>query len=237
MKIPKHIEEILKQYDIPAKEALWDCHGTLVMLHRWVEVVADRADITLDEPVEIHVALEKKEMVIRVTGHRGKKSAWSYGEVSPANNRNSYPAAMAEKRAKDRVIIKLAGLHGLYSDVEADEFKKSDPEPKAPAKPKTKPKAKAKAGNGDVAREIREAVTNIAASKTVDRLFPEGLETSGTSGKVLAVCNTANECHTLEELKEHFEEVATLKNQMPEKEQQFANEIFKKERDRINATP
>ena len=36
--------------------------------------------------------------------------------------------------------------------------------------------------------------------------------------------------------KEHFEEVATLKSQMPEKEQQFANEIFKKERDRINAT-
>ena len=31
---------------------------------------------------------------------------------------------MAEKRAKDRVILKLAGIHGyIYSEEEADEFK------------------------------------------------------------------------------------------------------------------
>jgi hypothetical protein len=36
---------------------------------------------------------------------------------------------MAEKRAKDRVIIKLAGLHGLYSEDEADEFKSDKSKP------------------------------------------------------------------------------------------------------------
>lgn len=39
----------------------------------------------------------------------------------------AYPYAMAEKRAKDRVILKLAGLHGLYSEDEADEFKDKSP--------------------------------------------------------------------------------------------------------------
>jgi hypothetical protein len=40
----------------------------------------------------------------------------------------AYPFAMAEKRAKDRVILKLIALHGLvYSEEEADDFKASAP--------------------------------------------------------------------------------------------------------------
>lgn len=53
----------------------------------------------------------------------------------------AYPFAMAEKRAKDRVILKLAGLHGLYSEDEADEFKESSSAPSGrnatPAVPRT----------------------------------------------------------------------------------------------------
>lgn len=38
---------------------------------------------------------------------------------------------MAEKRAKDRVILKLVGLHGdVYSQSEADEFQEEQPKPK-----------------------------------------------------------------------------------------------------------
>ena len=52
--------------------------------------------------------------------------AWSIGEVAPNNCKNAYPFAMAEKRAKDRVILKLAGLHGyVYSEDEAEDFKES----------------------------------------------------------------------------------------------------------------
>ena len=50
-----------------------------------------------------------------VMGHMGDKSEWSIGEVSPhPTSKNSYPYAMAEKRAKDRVILKLVGLHGDF---------------------------------------------------------------------------------------------------------------------------
>ena len=42
------------------------------------------------------------------------------------NCRNDYPFAMAEKRAKDRVILKLLGVAGdTYSEEEADAFKDS----------------------------------------------------------------------------------------------------------------
>ena len=60
-----------------------------------------------------------------VTGHKGDRGAWSIGEAAPYNTTNKYPYAMAEKRAKDRVILKLLELSGdVYSEEEADEFKK-----------------------------------------------------------------------------------------------------------------
>ncbi len=53
----------------------------------------------------------------------------TFGEAAPMNNSNGYPVAMAEKRAKDRVILKLVGLHGdVYSEDEADEFKDAKPQ-------------------------------------------------------------------------------------------------------------
>ena len=45
----------------------------------------------------------------------------TYGEASPRNTKNAYPYAMAEKRAIDRAILKLIGLHGfIYSEDELD---------------------------------------------------------------------------------------------------------------------
>ncbi len=50
----------------------------------------------------------------------------SFGEASPSNNKNSYPICMAEKRGKSRVVLQISGLYqlGIYSEDEADEFKK-----------------------------------------------------------------------------------------------------------------
>ncbi len=46
----------------------------------------------------------------------------------------AYVYAMAEKRGKDRVILKLIELHGLvYSEEEADEFRNGEPGKVVPA--------------------------------------------------------------------------------------------------------
>lgn len=68
-------------------------------------------------------------------GEANGKTEWSIGEalISKENEVGgnykvkgkmaAYPYAMAEKRAKDRVILKLADLHGdAYSSEEADDF-------------------------------------------------------------------------------------------------------------------
>jgi hypothetical protein len=139
--VAKHIADILKTYELDPKDALWDCHGTFVMYHRYCEIIAAKAGIKFDPPQIVEAKTADKVAVICVTGRMGaERVEWSFGEAAPSNNKNAYPYAMAEKRAKDRVILKLVGLAGfVYSEEEADDFKESKPQtepaPDAPAIP------------------------------------------------------------------------------------------------------
>lgn len=126
--IPQKVADVLKDIGETSKTATWDCHGTVVILHKALEKVAAHEGITFDAPVVIESNVEKKMVVILVTGRSGDKVEWSFGEAAPYNLKNNYPFAMAEKRAKDRVILKLVGLHGdAYSETEADEFNETKP--------------------------------------------------------------------------------------------------------------
>ena len=53
---------------------------------------------------------------------------WTTGEANALNCTAEYYLAMAEKRAKDRVILKLINAYeyGIYSDVESDDFTKKE---------------------------------------------------------------------------------------------------------------
>lgn len=120
------IEEVLSRYDIDPRQALWDCHGTWVIYHKYVELIGMKAGVTLDEPTIIHADPTSKHVVILVKGSNpeARVSAWSFGEAAPYNNKNAYPFAMAEKRAKDRVILKLVGLAGhVYTDQDVADIK------------------------------------------------------------------------------------------------------------------
>jgi hypothetical protein len=126
-KIDPLLADILKQYECDPQADIWDCHGTWVAYHRTLEKIAAKAGIKFDAPVVIEGNSSASVATLCVTGRMGERSEWSIGEASPKNNKNAYPFAMAEKRAKDRVIIKLVGLHGVYSEDEADDFKPAQP--------------------------------------------------------------------------------------------------------------
>lgn len=128
--LPEKLSKLIKEAGLTEKQATWDCHGTPVVLHKACEKIAAMHDIVFDTPKIIESIAEKKICVVMVTGHMKDKSEWSIGEAAPYNNKNTYPFAMAEKRAKDRVILKLMGLHGdVYSQSEADEFQEAQPKP------------------------------------------------------------------------------------------------------------
>tara|TARA_R110002020_G_scaffold48664_2_gene138597 strand:+ start:27098 stop:27775 length:678 start_codon:yes stop_codon:yes gene_type:complete len=115
------IKEVLKKYKLEPKDALWDCHGTWVMLHKYIEQVAQTAKITTE--LKQIVDSDPNNVVVLVEGKLGDIKEWTFGEANPKNNKNAYPYSMAEKRAKDRVILKLIGLAGhIYSQEDvADE--------------------------------------------------------------------------------------------------------------------
>ena len=106
---------------------VWAIQGTPVVKHRALERLAAALKIKFEKPDVLRH--ERDEAVLLVSGSLGDASEWSIGEaVVNVNYRVSgkmaaYVYAMAEKRAKDRVIIKLANLHGVYSEEEAEEFK------------------------------------------------------------------------------------------------------------------
>lgn len=117
------IMKVLKEFGF-GNEALWDCHGTWVIYHHVLEKIAAKGNIRFQPPQVLEANGKDKSVAFVVFAQIGDHEEWSTGEAAPANNKNAYPWAMAEKRAKDRVILKLIGLHGLaYSEEEADDFK------------------------------------------------------------------------------------------------------------------
>ena len=132
------IKEMLEKYDIDPRRALWDCHGTWVMYHKCVELLGAKAGVLIDTPRIIECSVEKKFVVIQVSGQLGEgenaPDAWTFGEAAPYNNKNAYPFAMAEKRAKDRLILKLVGCAGhVYTELDAYDISQEGIQWEAPA--------------------------------------------------------------------------------------------------------
>jgi hypothetical protein len=129
----------MEAHGIDADE-VWEVRagtGTYAVKHSALERVAAEKMITFDAPLMLEFHAADKIAVLCVTGKKGDRSEWSIGEAAPYNNKNGYPFAMAEKRAKDRVILKLLNAHGtLYSDAEADDFVQATGNGKAVSLPK-----------------------------------------------------------------------------------------------------
>jgi len=124
---------ILKELKLDQKneqgeyKAVWDCHGTWVMYHRYIEQAGAQNGI-LYQYDEVETNSANGIVVVKCTAELVKNDkvfkVVSYGESSPKNTKNSYPYAMAEKRAYDRCVLKLLGLHGfVYSEDEMPEEK------------------------------------------------------------------------------------------------------------------
>ena len=148
------IRDIFRKAGVPLDgDDVWEVQKVRVVKHKALERLGAGMGIEFDAPQILRC--EGDEAVILATGRMNGKSEWSIGEAkivlmvdsgrknqwgkpvyeAPAGvtgnyqitpKQASYPFAMAEKRAKDRVILKLSGLHGVYSEDEADDFRQSE---------------------------------------------------------------------------------------------------------------
>ena len=120
--ISSELKDILQKYGETA-EAVWNCHGTWVAYHAALERITRKAKIVFDPPIVVEADSTAKVAAICVSGKMGSTEEWAIGEAAPANNKNAYPFAMAEKRLKDRLTLMIISAYGeVYSEIEADEF-------------------------------------------------------------------------------------------------------------------
>jgi hypothetical protein len=166
----KKIAEVLAKFGEPMAGNVWRVQGTAVIYHKALERIAAQAQIQFDPPTIVRA--ERDEAVILVTGRMGERLEWSIGEALIGVNyrvsgkQAAYVYAMAEKRAKDRVILKLIELHGLvYSEEEADEFKHSRPGEAQPAEEAPKTTVEVVGSEGSVEEELKQ---KIKKAKTIN---------------------------------------------------------------------
>src|SRR6266702_3625377 len=113
----KAVVDFMDRYKL-SNDEIWEVHGsTWVVKHKALERVAAEVGILWERP-ELKVCdMAQGFCVVLISGKLGERVEYSFGEASPKNNKNAYAVAMAEKRAKDRVILKLLAAHGdLYSE-------------------------------------------------------------------------------------------------------------------------
>lgn len=129
MNVSDNIKNLLKEVDIPlSSDVGWDCHGTFVLFHQTLERIAEKKKISFDPPELLHRDTNPVNIAMIVVGRMTvgdiERTEWSIGECNESNLKvKNYPFAMSEKRAKDRVILKLCGISGeAYSSEEADDF-------------------------------------------------------------------------------------------------------------------
>jgi hypothetical protein len=174
------VAEILSRYGESVEGNVWFVQQVAVIYHKALERIAAKAGIRWGEPQ--FLIAQPDCAVIYVTGRIGKdgesdlRQEWSLGEAHLNVNyrvtgrQQAYPFAMAEKRGKDRVILKLIGLHGLvYSEDEADEFREGRPSARerAPLKERPPDSPDPSLGQEDDAARIKE---KIARAKTIDQV-------------------------------------------------------------------
>ena len=120
-----NIKELSKKYNL-TKEDYWQESRSKkwIISHDACEKIADMEGIIFGPPQVLNSEQNFVRMVI--SAKKGEVLMWSVGEADNKNCKNLYFGAMAEKRGKDRVILKLINAYeyGIYSDVEADNFQK-----------------------------------------------------------------------------------------------------------------
>ena len=176
MPLPAAIAEFMQKYGV-ASDEVWPVPGgkSYAVKHSALERIAFQHNINFGPPQIIEANGADGVVAMIVTATMSDFSTWSIGEAAPKKNRNAYPWAMAEKRAKDRCILKLLNLHGtLYSEDEADDFKRQEKGDLIPANNQTftgngKPKA-ANAIKKENPARWEEIVDMMRAARSLDEL-------------------------------------------------------------------
>jgi len=126
--------EQLKQWYNLQPEDFWQLRRggktITIITHNACEKIAEMVNIVIQEPQWLSRG-KNGVWAVQVMGWKRlqpEHKIWTTGESSPDNCKTDYPVAIAEKRAKDRLILKLvnASEYGVLSESEMEGLEHSE---------------------------------------------------------------------------------------------------------------
>jgi len=119
----ENLKKLIQKYSIPREDLFMLQLGGKkipIITRTGIEKIQNADGIVVKYTIE-NISPDHKFVVIKATATQGEFCIESFGEASPLNCKQTYPVAMAEKRALARSILKMTGFYreGLYSE---DEF-------------------------------------------------------------------------------------------------------------------
>lgn len=134
-------EEFAQRYHLAPDTDFWyhAQSGALIIKHDAVVRIADQEGIAIT--ITSFPEASDDHKCVLVTASHNDKICQALGEcaVGTKGITAQYPWAMAQKRAEDRAVLRLVAPGGaVYSDVEAEDFRKGggDPQRQADAEPR-----------------------------------------------------------------------------------------------------
>ena len=126
-----NIKELAKKYHLDPVTDFWElARGSTkkwILTHDAVERI-DTIEGIIFHPPEIRTGEDNTNVAMVGLAELGDNKVWTTGEASSHNCKNPYFWAMAEKRLKDRLTLKLINAYeyGIYSEDEADAFRRTN---------------------------------------------------------------------------------------------------------------
>lgn len=115
------LNEMYKTYGLLPEDMFKEARqGWTIFRRQGIDKIQAAANIDIKyDPIVV----EKDFVVIKATGTYNDQTIETFGEADRNSNcRQTYPVAMAEKRAMSRVVLKLTGFYALghFSEDEGD---------------------------------------------------------------------------------------------------------------------
>ncbi len=134
LNIPNQIIKVADKYNLNLPNDrkdmtgdVWCIGNNFILKHDALTKIAKNEGVVFHKP-EVHIIYNDKQFFgVAMYGEAeldGYK-IWTTADSTTQNTMAKYYFNMAEKRLRDRQVLKLLDLYeyGLYSDVEADDFK------------------------------------------------------------------------------------------------------------------
>ena len=170
------LKDIKEKYNL-TKDDFWEMkrgnRSMWILTHDACERIAYKEGIIFDMPNPELSCTVPPNVTLYGSATLGDRTEWSNGEANPTNCKMPYMNAMAEKRLKDRLTLKLINAYEyqIYSEIEADSFEKPVEKEEKPSSEKQRSLIMQLELQANVKRPINfEGLTSDQASKYINKL-------------------------------------------------------------------